>query len=64
MRVYIPSTTSETDGRGNVWTYAYDSNAHPLTVTAPDGAVTTYTYDPATLQVASLTDANGNTTSV
>ena len=42
--------------------YSYDSNAHPLTVTAPDGAITTYTYDPATLKVASVTDANGNTT--
>jgi RHS repeat-associated protein len=62
MRVYIPSTTSATDGRGNVWTYSYDSNAHPLRVTAPDGAVTTYTYDPATLKVHSVTDADGNTT--
>ncbi len=62
MRVYIPSTTSRTDGRGNVWTYSYDSNAHPLVATAPDGSPTTYTYDPATLKVASLTDANGNTT--
>lgn len=62
MRVYIPSTTSRTDGRGNVWQYSYDSNAHPLTVVAPDGATTTYTYDPATLKVATITDANGNTT--
>ena len=62
MRAYIPSTTSRTDGRGNVWTYSYDSNAHPLVATAPDGARTTYTYDPATLQVASTTDADGNTT--
>ena len=63
VRVYIPATTSETDGRGNVWQYSYDSNAHPLTVTAPDGAVTTYTYDPATLQVATVTDADGHMTS-
>jgi RHS repeat-associated protein len=63
VRVYTPSTTSKTDGRGNVWQYSYDSNAHPLTVTAPDGTVTTYTYDPGTLQVASITDANGHTTS-
>ena len=63
VRVYIPATTSKTDGRGNVWQYTYDSNAHPLTVTAPDGTITTYTYDPATLQVASVTDADGNTTS-
>ncbi len=62
MRGYIPSTTSATDGRGNVWTYSYDSNAHPLKVTAPDGATTTYTYDPTTLKVASVKDADGNTT--
>jgi YD repeat-containing protein len=60
MRVYIPSTTSKTDGRGNVWQYPYDSNAHPLKVIAPDGATTTYTYDPGTLQVASMTDADGH----
>jgi len=62
MRVYIPSTTSKTDGRGNVWHYPYDSNGHVLKVMAPDGAATTYTYDSATLQVASMTDADGNTT--
>ena len=63
MRVYIPSTTTRTDGRGNNWIYTYDSNGHPLTVTAPDGATKTYTYDPATLQIASITDANLHTTS-
>lgn len=63
MRVYVPSTTSMTDGRGNIWKYMYDDNAHPLTVTAPDGTTTTYTYDPATLQIASITDANLHTTS-
>ena len=62
MRVYIPSTTSKTDGRGNVWQYPYDSNGYPLRVIAPDGATTTYTYDPATLQVASTTDPDGNRT--
>lgn len=62
MRVYIPSTTSKTDGRGNIWKYAYDSNAHPLAVTAPDGTTTTYTYDPSTLKVESMKDADGNTT--
>ena len=62
MRVYTPSTTSQTDGRGNVWKYSYDSHGYPLTVTAPDGATTTYTYDPNTLKIASETDANGNKT--
>ena len=62
MRVYLPSTTSQTDGRGNVWQYQYDSHGYPTTITAPDGAATTYTYDPNTLEVASITDANGNTT--
>ena len=41
----------------------YDSNGFPLTITAPDCATTTYTYDPATLRVASMTDANGHTSS-
>jgi RHS repeat-associated protein len=63
LRVYIPSTTSKTDGRGNVWQYSYDSNAHPLTMVAPDGATTTYTYDPGTLKLSSVTDPNGHTTS-
>ncbi len=63
MRVYIPSTTSKTDGRGNVWQYAYDNNGQVLTMLAPDGATTTYSFDPATLKVSSLTDADGHTTS-
>lgn len=61
MRVYTPSTTSNTDGRGNVWKDQYDSNGYIAQETAPDGATTKYTYDPATLQLASMTDANGNT---
>ncbi|MBV9764303.1 MAG: hypothetical protein JOZ48_05605 [Acidobacteriaceae bacterium] len=62
LRVYIPSTTSNTDGRGNVWKYQYDSNGYLTQTTAPDGATTRYTYDPATLQLASKTDADGHTT--
>ncbi|HME00025.1 MAG TPA: RHS repeat-associated core domain-containing protein [Terriglobia bacterium] len=62
-RVYTPSTTSKTDGRGNVWKYTYDSNGHVTSAVAPDGATTSYTYDPGTLEVASMTDANGNKTS-
>ncbi|MBV8845291.1 MAG: RHS repeat protein [Bryobacterales bacterium] len=61
-RVYIPSTTTNTDGRGNQWQYSYDSNGYLTQTVAPDGATTKYTYDPATLQVADMTDANGNTT--
>jgi RHS repeat-associated protein len=63
MRVYIPSTTTKTDGRGNNWTYTYDSNGYVSQAVAPDGATTTYTYDPATLEVATETDANFHTTS-
>ena len=63
MRVYVPSTTTRTDGRGNNWTYTYDSNGHPLTAMAPDGATKTFTYDPATLLIASIKDANLHTTS-
>lgn len=63
LRVYIPSTTTNTDGRGNKWQYQYDSNGYLLETIAPDGATTKYTYDPNTLQLASMTDANGHTTS-
>jgi RHS repeat-associated protein len=63
LRVYLPSTVVDTDGRGNLWKYQYDSNGYPTQTIAPDGATTTYTYDPATLQLATLTDANGHTTS-
>jgi RHS repeat-associated protein len=62
LRVYVPSTTTNTDGRGNAWKYLYDSNGYLTQTVAPDGAVATYTYDPATLQLASATDANGHTT--
>lgn len=63
MREYKPTTTSKTDGRGNVWKYAYDEHGYIKQVIAPDGATTTYTYDPATLLLASTKDANGHTTS-
>ncbi len=62
-RVYTPATTTDTDGRGNLWKYQYDTNGYLLQTVAPDSTTTTYTYDPTTLQVASKTDANGNTTS-
>jgi RHS repeat-associated protein len=62
LRVYVPSTTTNIDGRGNVWKYQYDANAYITQIMAPDGATTTYAYDPATLRVSSTTDANGHTT--
>ena len=62
LRQYVPSTTSKTDGRGNVWRYQYDKNSHITKLTAPDGAITSYSYDPATLRVASEIDANNRTT--
>jgi RHS repeat-associated protein len=62
LRVYTPATTTNTDGRGNLWRYQYDSNGYLTQTTAPDGATTKYTYDATTLQLASLTDADGNTT--
>jgi RHS repeat-associated protein len=62
LRVYLSSTTSKTDGRGNVWKYSYESHGYVTSAVAPDGATTGYTYDPTTLQVASQTDADGNTT--
>src|SRR5262249_23127557 len=37
-RMYIPATTTNTDGRGNVWRYDYDTNGYVTRVVAPDGA--------------------------
>lgn len=62
LRVYTPSTTFRTDGRGNIWQYDYDEGGYITRIQAPDGAETKYTYDPATLQLASVTDANLHTT--
>ena len=63
MRMYLPSTTTRVDGRGNSWTYTYDKHGYPRSNTAPDGSTTTYSYDPGTLRIASTTDADGHTTS-
>jgi RHS repeat-associated protein len=62
LRVYVPSTTSKTDGNGNVWKYGYDLHGYITSMVAPDAATWSYTYDPATLMPASETDADGNTT--
>ena len=62
MRVYIPTTTSQTDGRGNVWRHDYESHGYITRVIAPDGATTRYSYDPITLMLASKTDANNHAT--
>lgn len=62
LRLYIPGTTTRTDGRGNVWRYDYEEHGYITKITAPDGTITRYSYDPVTLKVASVTDANGHTT--
>lgn len=62
LRVYVPTTTNKTDGRGNLWRHSYDKNGYVTRTVAPDGATTTYLYDPSTLKLASMTDANNNTT--
>jgi YD repeat-containing protein len=62
LRVYVPTTTSKSDGRGNPWGYTYDSHGYLTTVVAPDHATTTYAYNANTLMLASVTDANGHAT--
>lgn len=62
LLTYIPSVTTLTDGRGNQWRYSYNSDGQITKTVAPDNATTTYTYDPATLNMASMTDANGHAT--
>jgi RHS repeat-associated protein len=63
FRAYIPATTANNDGRTNNWQYQYDSNGYVTQFTTPDSVTYSYTYDPATLNVATATDGNGHTTS-
>src|SRR5262249_6155409 len=63
QRTYTPSTTTQTDGRGNQWRYDYDAHSYNTPETAPDAATTSYTHTSGTLMPASQTDANGHTTS-
>src|SRR5262249_41045719 len=63
VRQYVPSITSKTDGRGNVWKYTYDLHGYITALTAPDGAAWRYTYDPNTLMPTAETDADNHTTS-
>jgi RHS repeat-associated protein len=62
LRRYVPSATTKSDGNGNLWNYSYDSNGYITQAVAPDGATTTYAYDPQTLYLAAMTDPNGNPT--
>lgn len=62
LRTYIPATTTRTDGRGNVWKYSYNADGQLVKTLAPDNTSTTYTYDPATWNLASMTDANDHRT--
>lgn len=52
------ATTFRTDGNGKVWRYDYDDGGYIRNILAPDGALTQYFYDPATLQLSSVIDAN------
>jgi len=61
-RVYQPSTVSNRDGNGNLWSYQYDTNGYIDAITAPNGTITSYGYDRTTRELASVTDANGNVT--
>lgn len=61
-RVYLPATTTRADGRGNPWRYQYDARGYLTRIVAPDGAATTYSYDPSNLRLAAVTDANSQTT--
>jgi len=58
-RQYVPSTTTSTDGRGNILRYQYDTNGYITQATYPDGAVTRYAYDGQTRQISIITNANG-----
>jgi RHS repeat-associated protein len=62
LLVYQPSITTKTDGRGNLWRYEYDSRGYVTKMTAPDDAITRFTFNAATRMVESVTDANNHTT--
>ncbi|QSB02663.1 RHS repeat protein [Methylomonas sp. EFPC1] len=62
LRKYLPSVTTQTDGNGKQWQYFYNVDGQITKKVAPDNATQTYTYDPATLNMTSMTDANGHTT--
>jgi RHS repeat-associated protein len=61
-RQYLPTTTTYTNGLGNVWKYSYDTNGYLTQIVDPLGDRTTYSYDPATRLVASTTNAIGAVT--
>jgi RHS repeat-associated protein len=56
LRTYIPSVTTRTDGLGKQWQYFYNTNGQITDSVAPDNATKTYTYDPVTLNMASMTE--------
>ncbi|KIH77722.1 PEP-CTERM protein-sorting domain-containing protein/RHS repeat-associated core domain-containing protein [Geoalkalibacter ferrihydriticus] len=58
----VPSTTTKKDARGNLWRYEYNRQGYITRLIAPDGATTSYTYDPLTVRLASVTDALGHVT--
>ena len=62
MRVYIPSTTSRIDGRGNIWKYRYDSNGYPLDRDCAGWRHHQIHIRSGHAEIASKTDANGHTT--
>ncbi|TAK99830.1 MAG: RHS repeat protein [Verrucomicrobia bacterium] len=61
-RVYTPTTTSKTNGLGQVWRYTYDTNGYVTRIVAPDGATTSYSYDGLSRRVAAATNENGAVT--
>ena len=61
-RVYIPATVTNLDGNGNAWRYQYDTNGYITRTTAPDGATTSYSYDPLLRTLAAVTNADGAVT--
>jgi RHS repeat-associated protein len=62
LLIYLPSTTTTADGRGNLWRCEYDSRAYATTMTAPDGAITGYTYNAVTRMVSTIRDPNNHIT--
>jgi RHS repeat-associated protein len=62
-RTYLASTITNIDGNGNAWRYQYDTNGYVTRATDPDGATTSYTYDPLSRTLVTKTNADGAVTS-
>jgi YD repeat-containing protein len=61
VRDAFANVTSYSDAASEVWTFTYDGQGRPLTVTSPASVTSAFTYD-ANSNLATVTDGAGNVT--